>query len=70
MNVLVFIIEQLNCWSSEKDQNQEFDFEISGAFGTKNFKVVGKFKYIVLWCSLKFCFPIYECLAKLAKRWC
>lgn len=38
---LFFFIEQLNCWSSEKDQNQEVDFEIGGASGTK--KVGGEF---------------------------
>ena len=39
--IYLFFVEQLNCWSSERDQNQEVDFEIGSASGTK--KVGGAF---------------------------
>ena len=60
-----FYVEQLNCWRSEMDQNQEVDFEIGGSSGTK--KVKGKFniEYHV-YGTLE----ILLCLEKLAPKNC
>lgn len=38
---ICFFVEQINCWSSEREKNQEVDFEIGSASGTK--KVGGEF---------------------------